>query len=34
MRTFGASAPEADVYAHFGITAAAIVAQAHALLSS
>jgi transketolase len=34
MRTFGASAPEADVYAHFGITAAAIVEQAHALLSS
>ena len=34
MRTFGASAPEAAVYAHFGITAAAIVEQAHALLST
>jgi transketolase len=34
MRTFGASAPEAAVYAHFGITTAAIVEQAHALLSS
>jgi len=34
MRSFGASAPAADVYAHFGITADAIVEQAHALLSS
>jgi transketolase len=34
MRSFGASAPEAAVYAHFGITADAIVEQAHALLSS
>ncbi len=34
MRTFGASGPEAEVYAHFGITAAAIVEQAHALLST
>ena len=34
MRTFGASAPEAAVYAHFGITTAAIVEQAHALLST
>jgi transketolase len=33
MRSFGASAPAADVYAHFGITADAIVEQAHALLS-
>jgi transketolase len=34
MRSFGASAPEAAVYAHFGITADAIVEQAHALLNS
>jgi transketolase len=34
MRTFGASAPAPAVYAHFGITAAAIVEQAHALLST
>jgi transketolase len=33
MRSFGASAPAADVYAHFAITAEAIVEQAHALLS-
>ena len=33
MRSFGASAPEAAVYAHFGITADAIVEQAHTLLS-
>ena len=34
MRSFGASAPEAAVYAHFGITADASVEQAHALLNS
>ena len=34
MRTFGASAPEAAVYEHFGITAQAVVEQAHALLNS
>jgi transketolase len=34
MRTFGASAPEAAVYQHFGITIDAIVEQAHTLLSS
>jgi transketolase len=34
MRTFGASAPAAQVYAHFGITAEAIVEHAQALLSS
>jgi transketolase len=34
MRTFGASAPEAAVYEHFGITVDAVVEQAHALLSS
>jgi transketolase len=32
MRSFGASGPEAAVYEHFGITTAAIVEQAHALL--
>jgi transketolase len=34
MRSFGASAPEAEVYEHFGITPAAVVEQAHALLGS
>ena len=34
MRTFGASGPQADVYAHFGITVAAVVEQARALLST
>ncbi len=34
MRSFGASAPEAEVYEHFGITAQAVVEQAHALLNS
>ncbi|MGD0980458.1 MAG: transketolase [Solirubrobacteraceae bacterium] len=34
MRTFGASAPAADVYRHFGITAEAIVKQAHALIQT
>jgi transketolase len=34
MRTFGASGPEADVYAHFGITAATVVEQARALLTA
>jgi transketolase len=34
MRTFGASGRAAALYAHFGITAAAIVEQAHALLST
>jgi len=33
MRTFGASGPEAAVYAHFGITAAAVVDEARALLT-
>jgi transketolase len=32
MRSFGASGPEADVYAHFGITSGAIVEQARGLL--
>jgi transketolase len=34
MRSFGASAPEAAVYQHFGITVDAIVEQAHALLNT
>ena len=34
MRTFGASGPQADVYAHFDITVAAVVEQARALLST
>jgi transketolase len=34
MRTVGAAAPAAQVYAHFGITAEAIVEHAQALLSS
>ena len=34
MRSFGASAPEAAVYEHFGITPAAVVEQAHTLLGS
>jgi transketolase len=34
MRSFGASAPGPEVYEHFGITAAAVVEQAHALLNS
>jgi transketolase len=34
MRSFGASAPGAAVYEHFGITADAIVEQAHELLSN
>jgi transketolase len=33
MRSFGASAPGPEVYEHFGITAAAVVEQAHALLN-
>jgi transketolase len=33
MRSFGASGPEAAVYAHFGITVQAIVEQAHTLLN-
>jgi transketolase len=33
MRTFGASGPAADVYEHFGITVAAVVEQARALLA-
>jgi transketolase len=33
MSTFGASAPEADVYRHFGITVEAIVQRAHELLA-
>ena len=33
MRTFGASGPAADVYAHFGITPATVVEQARALLT-
>jgi transketolase len=32
MRSFGASAPAADLYAHFGITAAAVAARARALV--
>jgi transketolase len=32
MSTFGASAPAKDAYAHFGITAEAIVETAKALL--
>ena len=34
MRTFGASAPEAAVYSHFGITTAAIATAARALLDA
>ena len=34
MHTFGASGPQADVYTHFGITAAAVVERARALLST
>jgi transketolase len=34
MRSFGASAPGPQVYEHFGITAQAVVEQAHALLNS
>ena len=34
MESFGASGPEADVYAHFGITTAAVVEQARALLTA
>jgi len=34
MSTFGASAPEADVYRHFGITVDAIVERARELLAS
>jgi transketolase len=34
MRSFGASAPAADVYRHFGITADAIVAKAQELLET
>jgi transketolase len=34
MRTFGASAPAAAVYAHFGITTSAIAAQARELLDA
>jgi len=34
MRSFGASAPAADVYRHFGITAEAIVKQAQALIQT
>jgi transketolase len=34
MRSFGASAPAADVYRHFGITADAIVAKAQELLQT
>jgi len=34
MHTFGASGPEADVYAHFGITAATVVERARALLTA
>ncbi|MGH2852219.1 MAG: transketolase-like TK C-terminal-containing protein, partial [Solirubrobacteraceae bacterium] len=32
MRSFGASAPEKDVYAHFGITVAAVVERARELV--
>jgi transketolase len=34
MRSFGASAPAADVYRHFGITADAVVAKAQELLQT
>jgi len=34
MTTFGASAPAADVYRHFGITSEAVVAKAQELLGS
>ncbi|HEX2702512.1 MAG TPA: transketolase [Solirubrobacteraceae bacterium] len=34
MHSFGASAPAADVYRHFGITAEAIVTRAHELLTT
>jgi transketolase len=34
MHSFGASAPAADVYKHFGITTEAIVAKAHDLLQT
>jgi transketolase len=34
METFGASAPEADVYRHFGITPEAVVKRAHELLGN
>jgi transketolase len=34
MRSFGASAPAADVYKHFGITTDAIVSKAHELLGT
>ena len=34
MHSFGASAPAADVYAHFGITTEAIVAKARELLAN
>ena len=34
MRSFGASAPEKDVYAHFGITVAAVVERARELVNS
>jgi transketolase len=34
MHSFGASAPAADVYRHFGITAEAIVKRAHDLLGT
>jgi transketolase len=34
MHTFGASAPAADVYRHFGITAEAIVSRARELLQT
>jgi transketolase len=34
METFGASAPEADVYKHFGITPEAVVKRAHELLGN
>ena len=34
MHSFGASAPAADVYRHFGITAEAIVKQAHELIET
>jgi transketolase len=33
MTGFGASAPAHALYTHFGITAEAVVAQAHALLA-
>ena len=34
MHSFGASAPAADVYRHFGITAEAIVKRAHELIGT